>query len=69
MKILSEQEVLENGYTYIERIYDTGTTEKVLKVEPTASEPEPTIYQPTNTEIAQQIEDLRADLIIAGVIS
>lgn len=34
--------------------------------EPEPFEPEP--YQPTNSEIAQMISDLQADLIIAGVI-
>lgn len=30
--------------------------------------PEPQPYQPTNAELAQQVEDLRIDLMIAGVI-
>lgn len=68
MKITNEQELIENGYTYIERTYDTGTVEKIMKVEPVISEPEPTVYQPTNTELAQMISDLQADLMIAGVI-
>lgn len=68
MKITNEQELIENGYTYIERTYDTGTVEKIMKVEPVISEPAPTVYQPTNTELAQMISDLQADLMIAGVI-
>lgn len=52
MKITNEQEILENGYTYIERTYDTGTVEKIMKVEPVISEPtEPTEQQPSIDEI------------------
>ena len=35
---------------------------------PEESKPEAKPYQPTNTEIAQMISDLQADLMIAGVI-
>jgi hypothetical protein len=51
MKITNEQEILENGYTYIEIIYDTGTVEKIMKVEPVISEPEPIDPQPTMAEM------------------
>ncbi|WP_303870458.1 hypothetical protein [Acetobacterium wieringae] len=51
MKITNEQEILENGYTYIERIYDTGTIEKIMKVELGISEPVPADPQPSIDEI------------------
>lgn len=51
MKITNEKEILENDYTYIERTYDTGTVEKIMKVEPVISEQEPIDPQPSIDEI------------------
>lgn len=51
MKITNEQELIENGYTYIERTYDTGTVEKIMKVDQVISEPEPIDPQPSIDEI------------------
>jgi len=53
---------------YIVTEYESGTVVKQLIPQCNQEQIEPTVYQPTSIEIAQQIEDLRADLIIAGVI-
>ena len=61
------EEYIENGYSIIK--YANGTTIKqLIPQEPNQDTIVGRYYQPTNTEIAQQIEDLRADLMIAGVI-
>lgn len=48
------------SYEYLGKRYVDGVWEDVP--------PEPQPYQPTNSEVAQIISDLQADLIIAGVI-
>jgi len=48
--------------------YGNGTVVRSLISELTTTEPQPTSNNPTNSEIAQMISDLQADLIIAGVI-
>lgn len=52
---------------------DTGEIGQIMQPDGTFITPEPmpvepTPYQPANSEIAQMISDLQADLIIAGVI-
>lgn len=61
------KEYIENGYSIIE--YDNGTTLKQLIPQEINQTNVLNKYQPTGTELAQQIADLRADLIIAGVIA
>ena len=51
MKITSEQEILENGYTYIKRTYDNSTVEKIMKVEPVIVPIERINPEPTTDEI------------------
>ncbi|MDO9491417.1 hypothetical protein [Acetobacterium sp.] len=51
MKITNQQEILENGYTYIERTYDTGTVEKIMKVEPMIGPIDPINPEPTIAEM------------------
>lgn len=51
MKITKEQELIENGYTYIERTYDTGTVEKIMKVDPVIVPIEPINPEPTMEEM------------------
>lgn len=48
--------------------YNFETKEWELIDRPIPPKPEVEPYTPTNTEIAQMISDLQADLIIAGVI-
>lgn len=48
--------------------YNFETNEWELIERPLPQKPEVEPYVPTNTEIAQMISDLQADLIIAGVI-
>lgn len=65
--ILREYE--ENGFRVVEYTKDGVNVSHSVKMPISeATKPQPQPYAPTNTEIAQQIEDLRADLIIAGVI-
>lgn len=53
---------IEATYENLGQKYVNGRWEKVV----IEQLPEP--YVPTNTEVAQMISDLQADLIIAGVI-
>ena len=65
VKILNQYE--HEGMLTTEYTKDGINISHVVK-SPAISEPEPTVYQPTNIELAQMISDLQVDLIIAGVI-
>ena len=63
-EVIKDTMILLESYdtSLLGKRYEDGEWVEVL-VEPT---PEP--HQPTNSEVAQMISDLQADLIIAGVI-
>ena len=52
---------------------DLGELGQIMQTDGSFITPDPVVnpqpYQPTNTEVAQMISDLQADLSIAGVIA
>ena len=65
MKIISTNEIIENGLTYIVETFDNGTINKYLKPE-ILPEPEPQPKPVTLEDLQSQIKELQAQSTTTG---